>query len=97
VNGRYGRATTPDERIAIATVAAIHAYFVQHPQETAPGQSFLEEYLKPFVERERLEAQLEERHRHVKEVAQREREIAELLGAAIRRCVKLVGPQKHHD
>jgi len=83
--------------MAIATVAAIHSYFVQHPQGVAPGQGFLADYLKPFIDRELLEARLDELHKRVGTIGQREREIAETLGAAIRRCVELVGPTKQHD
>lgn len=91
MNGRYALATTPEERMAIATVAAINHYFVQHPQGVAPGQGFLAEYLKPFVDRELLEARLDELHKRVGKIGQREREVTEELGAVIRHCVELAG------
>ena len=76
--------------MAIATVAAIHAYFAKHPQGVAPGQGFLAEYLKPFLDRELLEARRDELHKRVGKIGQREREVAEELGAVIRRCSELV-------
>lgn len=76
--------------MAIATVAAMHSYFVQHPQGVAPGQGFLADYLKPFIERELLEARLDELHKRVGKIGQREREVAEELGAIMRRCQELV-------
>jgi hypothetical protein len=77
--------------MAIATVAAINAYFAQHPQGVAPGQGFLADYLKPFVARELLEARLDELHKRVGKIGHREREVAEELGAVMRRCAELVG------
>lgn len=76
--------------MAIATVAAINAYFVQHPQGVAPGQGFLVDYLKPFIERELLEARLDELHKRVGKIGQREREVAESLSAVMHRCAELV-------
>lgn len=60
MNGRYRLADTPEERIAIAVVSALHRYFVEHPQGVAPGQHFLSEFLKPFLERETTAARLDE-------------------------------------
>lgn len=79
--------------MAIATVAAINAYFVQHPKGVAPGQGFLADFLKPFVERELLEARLDELHKRVGKIGQREREVVEELGAVTRRCAELVSVQ----
>jgi hypothetical protein len=92
VNGRYGLASTPEERVAIATVAAIRSYFGQNPEGVMPGYGFLKEYLKPFLDRELLEARLDELHKRVGAIAKREREIAESLAASIQRCVELIGP-----
>lgn len=60
MNGRYRLAETPEERIAIAVVAALHRYFLEHPQGVAPGQHFLADFLKPFLERETVAARLDE-------------------------------------
>jgi hypothetical protein len=76
--------------MAIATVAAINAYFVQHPQGVAPGQGFLADYLKPFIDRELLEARLDELHKRVGKIGQREREVVEELRVVISRCSQLV-------
>jgi hypothetical protein len=76
--------------MAIATVAAINSYFAQHPHGVAPGQGFLADYLKPFIDRELLEARLDELHKRVGKIGQREREVAEELGALMHRCSELV-------
>jgi hypothetical protein len=85
VNGRYTLAATPEERMAIATVAAVHSYFQQHPQGVAPGQGFLADYLTPFIERELLEARLDELHK-LSRFGKRERELLDSLHGAMREC-----------
>ena len=91
VNGRYGLAVTAEERMAIAVVAALHCYFVQHPKGVAPGQGFLAEYLKPFLERELLEARLDELHR-LSDVGKREREILDSLHRKLRESSDRIQP-----
>ena len=85
MNGRYGLAATPEERMAIATVGAVHSYVQQHPQGVAPGQGFLADYLKPFIERELLEARLDELHKLCR-FGKRERELLDSLHRAMREC-----------
>jgi hypothetical protein len=69
--------------MAIAVVAAIHSYFVQYPKGIAPGHGFLAEYLKPFLERELLEARLDELHK-LSDFGKREREILDSLHRKLR-------------
>lgn len=71
--------------MAIAVVAALHSYFVQHRKGVAPGQGFLAEYLKPFLERELLEARLDELHK-LSHFGKRERELVEGLHGKLREC-----------
>jgi hypothetical protein len=94
VNGRYGLAESPEERIAIAVVSAIHFYFQQHPQGVAPGQGFLSDFLKPFIDREISEGRLDELHRRLTTVAPRERELLLELQALRQACSKLAST--HH-
>ena len=75
--------------MAIATVAAIHSYFRQHPQGVAPGQGFLADYLKPFLERELLEARLDELHKLL-HFGKRERELLDSLHRKLRECSERV-------
>lgn len=77
--------------MAIAVVAAIHSYFKQHPQGVAPGQGFLADFLKPFIDREINEARLSELHRPAKVVAPRERELLNELEALRRECKARIG------
>jgi hypothetical protein len=63
VNYQYIIAETPEERVAIAVVAAIHAYFKQHPAGVTPSRHFFAEFLKPFIEREMETRALDELHR----------------------------------
>ena len=86
MNGRYALAETPEERMAIATVAAIHSYFQQHPQGVAPGQGFLADYLKPFIERELLETRLDEHRLARFGKSGRQRELLEALHRTMREC-----------
>jgi hypothetical protein len=71
--------------MAIAVVGALHSYFVQHPQGVSPGQGVLADYLKPFVERELLEARLEELHL-LSRFGKRERELLDWLHRTMREC-----------
>ena len=86
MNGRYALTQDSVERIAIATVAAWHEYFKQNPNGVMPGQGFLTDYLKPFVERERLEAQLNELHARRTAIAPRELTILEELTRVRAEC-----------
>ncbi len=84
--------------MAIAVVAAIHSYFKQHPQGVAPGQGFLADFLKPFIEREINEARLNELHRPAKVIAPRERELVDELEALRRECsARIGGSPATHD
>lgn len=60
MNGRYEHASSPEERMAIAVVAAIHSYFIENPQGVAPGQGFIQRFLKPFIDREIIDARISE-------------------------------------
>lgn len=75
MNGRYAHAETPEARIAIAAIAANNAYFKQFPDGVAPGQVFLEEFLKPFVQREIFEARLFEMHAGAERIAPKEKQV----------------------
>lgn len=96
MNGRYGLADTPEERIAIAVVSALHAYFQQHPQGVAPGQGFLADFLRPFIQREIKEGFLMELHDHNKRIAVREREIVQELLGLRQECDTRVAPKSGH-
>lgn len=86
MNGRYSHAVSPEERIGIAVVAALHAYFMKHPKGVAPGQGFLADFLKPFIERELLQRELSVLHEGVIAMAPRERKTMEELSLAIKEC-----------
>ena len=96
MNGRYSLASTPEERLAIVMVAAIGAYFTQHPQGVMPGQGFIKDYIKPFLERELMEARLNELHRPAFVLAPRELEIANQLSALVHLCNELMNKPKEH-
>jgi uncharacterized FlgJ-related protein len=64
--------------MAIAAVPALHSYSVQHSKGVAPGQWFFAEYLKPFLERELLEARLDELYK-LSHFGKRERAFLDLL------------------
>jgi len=85
MNGRYALADTPEDRISLAVVASIHAYFQQHPNGVLPGQTFLSQFLKPFVEREALEVELRILQGRT---AHREREILQNLARLRAECEK---------
>lgn len=97
MNGRYGLVTTREERIAIAVLAAQAAYKEEFPLGVAPGVTFLASFLKPFLDRECMEAQLEELHRPARILAPRERMLAQELTELIHVCnrkVDAVGRRK---
>lgn len=92
MNGRYVYAETSHDRIAIAVVSAINRYFAEHPDGIAPGQVFLAEFLKPFIDRETDAARLEELHRRSGEIAPRELELVERLQELTQVCAERIGP-----
>lgn len=91
MNGRYHLAESPEERLSIAVVAAIHRYFVDHPSGVAPGQHFLMDFLKPFVDRELSQARLDEAKRSHSTNVTREVELNETIRALSAQCDKKVG------
>lgn len=90
MNGRYHVATSPEDRIAIAVVAAIRCYEGEHPDGVSPGQVYLADFLKPFIERELVEARLDEMHRQGKERALRERELVLAFQGLTKSCSERV-------
>jgi hypothetical protein len=96
VNGRYGHAETPQDRIAIAVIAATNQYVAENPQGIAPGQVFLAEFLQPFIERELSTARLDELHSRVSAIAPRERELVEKLHGLTKVCAERIGPSLEH-
>lgn len=91
MNGRYALAETPHDRLAIAVIAANLAYFREYPSGVAPGQVFLSEYLKPFIERELLEARVDELHERLeKTIAPRELELVTDLMVLRHKCINKI-------
>ena len=84
--GRYGLASTPEERLAIAAVEAIRRYEKENPQWVNPGYGFFAHYLKPFLDREILEARLDEIHKRNSVLSGRERELLDALMATRHKC-----------
>ena len=75
--------------MAIAVVSALHSYDVQHPKGLTPSHTFFAEYLKPFLERELLEARLDELHKLL-HFGKRERELLDSLHRKLRECSERV-------
>lgn len=91
MNGRYALAQSPEERLAVVMVAAIHSYFVRNPHGVMPGQGFIMDFIKPFVERELTEARMAELHGGLKPTAARELELAQSLKRILMECEKQLG------
>jgi hypothetical protein len=96
VNGRYGLVTTREERLAIACIAAQHAYKKEFPQGVAPGVTYLAAFLKPFLDRECLQSQLDELHRPARIIVPRERELVQQLTELIAACNKKIDATGRH-
>lgn len=62
MNGSYSLADSPSERMAVAVVSANVAYFEKHKEGISPGYGFYAEFLKPFIEREIVQARLDQLH-----------------------------------
>lgn len=90
MNGRYGLVTTREERLSIAFIAAQHAYAKEFPLGVAPGVTFLSAFMKPFIDRECLQAQLDELHRPARILAPREWELTRQLSEMIHTCQKKI-------
>ena len=87
MNGRYHVAETPQDRLAIAVIAAARKYEKEFPNGVAPGQVFYADFLRPFIERELLAARMDELHKlSAQQIRHRERELAESLAAATSEC-----------
>lgn len=78
--------------MAIAVIAAIHKYFLKYPNGVAPGQVFLAEFLKPFIESELNTARIDELHRRTKVVTLRERELIDASHKLSRICAERIAP-----
>ena len=94
MNGRYALAQSPEERLAIVMVAAINSYFIRNPHGVMPGQGFIMDFIKPFVERELTEARLAELHGRLQPIAVRERELADSLKRILLECDKQLAPKR---
>lgn len=90
MNGRYGLVTTREERLAIAFIAAQRAYAQEFPQGVAPGITFLSAFMKSFIDRECLQAQLDELHRPARILAPRELALTKQLAEMILACQKKI-------
>jgi len=77
--------------MAIVMVAAINHYFVVHPQGAMPGQGFLKEFIKPFIELERLSAQMIPLSDHEREMAPSRMMMLQHI------CDERVGPKMTRD
>ena len=86
MNSRYAHAETPQERIAIAVVAAQHAYQQEFPNGVSPGAVFLEQFLEPFVEREVLQSYIDGLHRRMRDAGSHEMEVLNRLQKATHLC-----------
>lgn len=87
MNGRYHVAETPEDRIAIAVIAAERKYRLEFPQGVTPGQVFYADFLRPFIERELLAAKLAELHKiSAVQIRERERELANALAVISAEC-----------
>lgn len=95
MNGRYGIATTREERIAVAVLAAQNAYRKEFPNGVTAGVVFLSSYLKPFIDRECLQAQLDELHRPARILAPRELDLTKQLQEMIHTCQKKIDTTSH--
>ena len=74
--------------MAIVMVAAINNYFVQHTQGVMPGQGYLMDFIRPFIELELLEAKLEP------SMTEYERQMAQSKLMMLRHtCAERVGPK----
>jgi hypothetical protein len=89
VDGCYALAATAEERMAIAVVRALHSHALQRQEGVTPSQQFLAEYLKPFLERELLEARLDELHT-CSQFRKRERELLDSRHCKLRECVERI-------
>lgn len=78
--------------MAIVMVAAINNYFTQHSQGVMPGQGFLMDFIRPFIEMERLEAKLEP------PLTAHERQMAEGKMMMLKHtCAERIGPKMTRD
>jgi len=95
MNGRYGLAQTPWERVAIAMIAAIGSYFRENPRGVMPGQGYLASFIKPFLELEFVKHDIEKAIKANKPRAEVELDLAEQESRLYQICTKILAP--HHE
>jgi len=91
VNGRYSLALTTEERLVIAFMAGVASYFAD--DETGakmPGTGYLMEYMKPFIERERLEWERNRVHLKLGPAAVQERKLEAMRAELIEVCERRI-------
>jgi hypothetical protein len=91
INGRYATALTTEERLVLAMMAAVAAYFIDDETGSKmPGQGFLVEYLKPFIDREKLEWERERVRMKMDPAAVVERKLESKLSELIDICERKI-------
>lgn len=63
MNGRYATMEDSSDRLSEVIIACIDAYYREHPNGSdMPGRSYIASYIKEFVEREKVEAEVKMYH-----------------------------------
>jgi hypothetical protein len=92
---RYQLSQIPEERIVLALLNGLNHYFNEHEMQPWPGSTpysiaYLTNYVRPFMERERVEVEETYLHSKVAPFAKQEREIAERKRDLMQLCNKLI-------
>jgi len=80
-------AQTVGKRFAIAMRACYEQYFRVHPDGSSPGEVFIEEYMKPFIDCELEQRSLDDVHR---DSQRRELELISELTRLRQLCVERI-------